>query len=561
MKKRKILEYYVGNPDTIEKIDDSSKESVGVWRFSDDDGISFGWFQTSLDGGKEFVAKENTCHYDLTKEIGRNILGKATNSEELDDDSIEEIVINIGCAVNFQGAFKGRTFSEPKVITTWHKVSSEKLYEILENLGGVEKFMDYRYVFPEELPWSSENFENVDGGDINVIDYINSHDSHVSLGDIKNMSLDIKSSKMISQWLIELIRTYNEEATSKLATKTSKLGNMTIAQYNSLIHQEERKPKNIIKENNMEKNKYQKEFSNYISIMAEALKRNDFKVYEFANSMLEETINECKQEKALLDEMNTNNFGVLNHIFEQELPKLLKVNKRAVRNVIKTIKEDRNLIGEFNFYNVIKNQYKGSAASIAESNEVLDKLAEISVKDIDQNTVIESNKKLRKVMVENNVTPSEFIDAENKELYESCHAILTKKKSANNMLQLIESYNVVCNYMDKHKDDKVKNGGDFDTMIENFENNLKENLNESEISFVQQITDFRSPIAEQRREKLFSKFKNECLKKIDDMLKEDSDNTELNGLSKQINEMKYNKETIIKDLAKLLEIRDILMDD
>ena len=45
------------------------------------------------------------------------------------------------------------------------------------------------------------------------------------------------------------------------------------------------------------------------------------------------------------------------------------------------------------------------------------------------------------------------------------------------------------------------------------------------------------------------------------MLKEDSDNTELNGLSKQINEMKYNKETIIKDLAKLLEIRDILMDD
>ena len=45
------------------------------------------------------------------------------------------------------------------------------------------------------------------------------------------------------------------------------------------------------------------------------------------------------------------------------------------------------------------------------------------------------------------------------------------------------------------------------------------------------------------------------------MLKEDSSNEELKGLGKQIGEMKFNKDSIVKDIAKLLEVRDILMDD
>ena len=45
------------------------------------------------------------------------------------------------------------------------------------------------------------------------------------------------------------------------------------------------------------------------------------------------------------------------------------------------------------------------------------------------------------------------------------------------------------------------------------------------------------------------------------MLKEDSNNEELKGLSSQLNEMVFDKNNIVKDIAKLLEIRDILMDD
>lgn len=539
----RINEYYTGNPDTVTELDDETYEVLRKWRYNDSSGISFGWFITSLDGGKEFVFGVDTSHYKLCKDIANKILGKAISSENITPLDIRDLTM----AIYSLASFKGRTFEDAKVVTTWEKVSSPKLKEILDLIGGVEKYADYEYVFSGKKM-----------GKLSVMDYINSNDTYLSQFEEEEISDEtLYDSNWVSPSLLDMIREYNTPS-SALAAKTSKLGNMTIAQYNSLIRQEGKKSKKTIKENNMKQND---EFSNYLDIMNEALKRNNFKAYEVARDMLDEAIGEMKHKEALLNEMKTNNFGILNHIFEQELPTLFKKNKKAVRNVIKTIKEDKNLLGEFNFYNVIKNQYNGDAALVAESNAVLDKLAEISVREIDLKTVIESNKKLKKVMFENGIVPSEFVDSESKALYESGHNILTKKKSASNMLQLIENYNVVCGYMDKHKGDKKNKNKNFDSLIEDFENKMKDTLNESEISFVQQITDFRTPIAEQRKEKLFNKFKNECINKINTMLNEDSDNLELKKLSEQINGMKFNNETIVKDIAKLLEIRDILMDD
>ena len=305
-------------------------------------------------------------------------------------------------------------------------------------------------------------------------------------------------------------------------------------------------------------NKYQEEFSNYLNIMSEALKRNDFKAYDVVKEMLDESINDCKHEKELMKEMNTVNFGVLNHIFESQLPTLLKKNKKGVKNVIKTIKEDKNLLGEFNFYNVIKNQYTEKISEMVEPERVIRNIME-SI-DIDQKTLNASNKKLQKVMVENGIRPLEFVDSESKKLYENGDVLLKTKKTPNNVIKITESSDAIAKYMNAHKKGNEAEKP-FESLVEEFENKMKETLTESEISFVQQITDFRSPIAEQRKEKLFNKFKNECINKIDEMLKEDDKNAELCGLKAQINEMSFTQETIVKDIAKLLEIRDILMDD
>ena len=311
----------------------------------------------------------------------------------------------------------------------------------------------------------------------------------------------------------------------------------------------------------MNTKKYKEEFSNYISIMKEALERENFDAYDTARDMLEESIGECRHEKELESQLDTNNFGVLNHIFEDRLPELFKNNKKAVREVIKLIKEDKNLSAQFDFYNNIRN-YKGKITEMVDPVHFLSHFNAVVEKHklIDKNTIIESNKKLRKVLKENNVVPTEFIDEESMKLYSAGHNILTKKQSLKNMLTLTESINSAENYMNKHKNDKVNESVDPQQLISDFENKLKETLTESEMSFVKEITDWRSPIAEQRKEKLFNKFKNECIEKVDEMLKEDAGNVELESLKKQLEEQTFNKESIVQDIAKLLEIRDILLD-
>jgi hypothetical protein len=304
--------------------------------------------------------------------------------------------------------------------------------------------------------------------------------------------------------------------------------------------------------------KYQEEFSNYVEIISEALKKNDFKAYNMAREMLDESISEYQHKEKLMEQLNTNNFGILNHIFESELPTLIRTNKKGVKNVIKTIKEDKNLLGEFNFYNVLKNQYTENVSNIVSADALISKLMENI--DIDKKTLKASNDKLRKVMAENNIIPSEFIDEDTKKLYENGDVVLSKRRTPSNVVKLAESCQAIAEYMDSHKK-SITEEKNLEKIIGDFEDKLRENLNESEISLVQQITDFRTPIAEQRKKKLFDAYKNECVKRIDGMLREDSDNMELKNLKEEISSMEFNNETIVKDIAKLLEIRDILIDD
>lgn len=549
--RQRVDEYFAGDPDTIDEFDDVSGECMRSINYRDKNVISFGFFQTTLDGGKEFIYKTDICHHDICREIAEKIVGKAIASEDVEEGEIREIASSIYSAT----AYKGRIFLDANMITTWNRVSSSTLENLLNLMGGVEKWKHLSYIVPR---WYDQNWETDDLSqkNINVVEYISQNITADETRDKYNMDRDFKP--LVDEWLIDTIRQYNQP-NSTLAAKTAKLGNMTIAQYNSLIHQEEKEPKQTIKENNinMKDNKYQ----DYINIMSEALQKDDFKAYEYVKEMLDEAIEDSKHEKELMNEMNTTNFGVLNHIFENELPTLIKTNKKAVRNVIKTIKEDKNLITQFNFYNVIKEQYNSKHAEIITPEIALDNIVKIVSEDIDLNTVKASNKKLRDVMFENGIKPTEFVDEDSRKLYENGNVILTSKRNTNNMISLVESRDAVCKWMDAHKSDKINEGKTPDELIKEFEDKLKDNLNESEISFVQQITDWRSPIAEQRKEKLFNKFKNECINKINEMLKEDAENVELKGLSDQINEMNFNKETIVKDIAKLLEIRDILMDD
>ena len=309
----------------------------------------------------------------------------------------------------------------------------------------------------------------------------------------------------------------------------------------------------------MDKKKYIAEAENYINIMSEAIKRDNIKAFDVAKEMLEETVDDYRKEKALVNEMNTTNFGVLNHIFEECLPNIIKTNKSAVGKVIKLIKEDKTLTSEFNFYNTIRN-YNSSVSDTLSPEDMMKRLNESIISKLDKKKVMESNKKLRDTMIKSNIIPESHVPEDKKMLYECGDTLMKCKPSAKNILKLHESEKGVIGYLYTHKDDVIKKSVSPETMIENFENKLKETLTESELSFIQQITDFKAPIAEKRKEKLFKKLKEDCMTVIDSMIKESPENTEVKALKEQLDNMKYSNESVVKDVAKLLEIRDILMD-
>lgn len=305
-----------------------------------------------------------------------------------------------------------------------------------------------------------------------------------------------------------------------------------------------------------------KELSSYISVMYEAIENGDFKTYEHVRGMLDEAVEENRRKHELMKEMDTCNFGVLNHIFEQELPTLIKTNKKAVKNVIKTIKEDKNLRGQFRFYNVIKEQYNGDIAKLnLTPMVVLEKVAKIVTKEVDKNTVIESNKKLRKVMKESGIKPSSRIDEETMGLYNSGHMILTEKSTITNTIPLMESFNNVCKYMEAHKDDKGGNANKFDEMIREFEDKIETNLNESELNFVKMITEFGRKTPVKIKKEAFERTKEDCLRRINEMGASNSENAPINELKKQLNSMKFNESTLVNDVTKLLEIQSVLEEE
>lgn len=304
----------------------------------------------------------------------------------------------------------------------------------------------------------------------------------------------------------------------------------------------------------MDTKKYNKEFSHYASVIAEALSKGDLSTYRAADALLKESVSAYEMEKRLEAQLDTRNFGVLNHIFEQELPRLFKTNKKAVREVVKLIKEDKNLLNQFNFYKALK-EYNSSSV---DSEAYLKKLVEEFDNKINHENLCcaISNEKLRDTLIENNVFPSDFIDEKDMRLYEDVETLTCSKVLLSNTLVILEAEKRVANILNENK--KVEDAKPKVDAIREFEENMKDTLTESEIDLVKTITSAREPIAEAKREKLFNSYRDECIKKVDEMIASEPYNDELKGLKQQIESKTYNKETIVEDMAKLLAIRDVL---
>ena len=126
----------------------------------------------------------------------------------------------------------------------------------------------------------------------------------------------------------------------------------------------------------MDKKKYMANIKKYTNAINESIRLNDFDSYNKAKSLLENVVDEYKAEFELLSESNTDNFGMLNEIIFENIPYLFKHNRNAVKKIIKTIKEDKNLSAQFNYYKVL-GEYNNSISEKVTPKEYVSNVSNI----------------------------------------------------------------------------------------------------------------------------------------------------------------------------------------
>lgn len=307
----------------------------------------------------------------------------------------------------------------------------------------------------------------------------------------------------------------------------------------------------------MKKIDYNKKIDEYIDIIKESLAKKDFDMYHKAIDLFEDTVAKMENQKLLESEINANNFGLLNNLFENVLPELFKKDRKLIGRVMRTIKEDKNLLSQFQFYNALRN-YNGNTDTTVFVKTALS----LTENKLDKKSVIKSNRKFAELINESGIYPDNNLSEDEKIFFESCNNLLTKRETLSNINTLAESLCNVSNYINKHQA-ITTNKVDLDEMLSKYDKMLKNNLNEEERSLVMDITNINNKNADIKREKLLNKFKKDSLAEIHKLMDstEDGDEKEsLKSLEEQINSMEYCPETIVKDLAKLIEIYDILKD-
>lgn len=304
-----------------------------------------------------------------------------------------------------------------------------------------------------------------------------------------------------------------------------------------------------------EREKYLKMWEDAVVKASDALKGGDMQLAEKYHQKMEDAYERYKEANAFEDSTINAQFANLNMALESAMPKLLAKNKRAVKECIKAIKEDKNLLGQFKFCNALKN-YDGSSDAKEYINESLELLRD----EIDPKTVKESNRKLANLLIKHNIRGCEALTLEDKGFANNCDYLLTNRKKLSNLVEFAHRTKEVGKYINEHKN-KNENHVDVFEMAENVESKIN-SLNEAEHSLVNDIISISSKNADKKKEKLFNEIKKKCIEQIDKMISENAgdDKERLLNMKEAIMLKEFDKATIVEDVAKLLEIGSILSD-
>ena len=300
-----------------------------------------------------------------------------------------------------------------------------------------------------------------------------------------------------------------------------------------------------------EYNKYVRKWQDLSIKLNEAMQMDNFVLADKLMKESVEAYNKYKKCCSLPESNRNKTFGELNYMLESQLANLFKHNKKALKECTLLMKEDNNLRSAFKFIDAMrKYNCDGSAHNyVKESLE----LSKINKKDFR-----ESVNKLADLLSKHEIS-GEQLDEDTVKYFEACDNALSEETKLTNLTDYTNSVNLIASYIESHKSPIKESKKSIETISEELEKKIA-NLTEEEQSLVKDIIDFKQPMVEIRQEKLFNRFKNECLNTVNSLMSEANDDEKegLATIKEQLENKEYCKETIIEDIAKLLEIRDVL---
>jgi len=303
-----------------------------------------------------------------------------------------------------------------------------------------------------------------------------------------------------------------------------------------------------------EKQKYIKIWEAAVAKAREAMEQGGIEAAEKYVQEMDDAFERYKEACNFEDSMIDSNFATINATLESVLPKLMAKNKKVLRECVKLIKEDKNLLAQFKFCNALR-----KFNCDTDAKDYINESLKLVSKDINYKTLKESNRKFAKLLIKHNIKPSNINENEMK-FAKSCDYLLTHKKSLNNLTNFTNNLKSASDYLVENK--KLnENKVDILSMAEQVEKKLN-SLNEAEQALVKDIMMANSSGAETRRMNLFNKIKNECIEKINKMISENEgdEKERLLNLKETIMLKEYDKSNIVGDIAKLLEIGAVLSD-
>lgn len=253
---------------------------------------------------------------------------------------------------------------------------------------------------------------------------------------------------------------------------------------------------------------------------------------------------------------NVQNFGklknVYNNILVESITSKKDDNKSLFKKYIKTIKSDKILKEQFLIYNNIENKIESdrfkATEYVKESIALLTKYP--------KSEILESNVKLVADVA------FEFdTDYDKKELHEAITTLIFTDKNASTLDAIMEATDKVVTYIMNNKPREISESyGVPNSMLlsvttDKF-NEEYADLTESEKEVLETLLESNL----EKKEILFKQFNDECLELVNNRLQESDINAKdkLLSVKERLLDNKFNEETYIKDINKLIELKNTL---